>query len=99
MDLIIKLEKEIAHLKQLKIRKTQLEEENKQLEEALRKTISFYSASFFARCFNRDWNEEKICKADKRMTVYCLTHSIEIRRNEEGVKSYPYTAWRDLGYL
>ena len=99
MDLITKLEKEIAHLKQLKIRKKQLEEENKHLEEVLRKTIPFYSASLFAHNFNRSWNEEKIRKADNRMTVYCLTHSIEIRRNEEGIKSYPYTAWRDLGYL
>ena len=89
MDLIIKLEKEIAHLKQLKIRKRQLEEENKHLEKALRKIIPFYSAYLFARCFNRNWNEEKICKADKRMTVYCLTHSIEIRRNEEGIKNFP----------
>lgn len=99
MDLTTKLKKEIAYLKQLKIRKMQLEEENKHLEEALRKIIPFYSATLFSICFNSDWSEEKIRKADKRMTVYCLTHSIEIRRNEEGAKSYPYTAWRDLGYL
>ena len=99
MDLTTKLEKEIAHLKQLKIRKRQLEEENKHLEEALRKIIPFYSASLFSICFNKNWSEEKIKKADRNIAIHCLTNSIEIRRDEEGIKSYPYTAWRDLGYL
>lgn len=101
-----KLEEEITILKKLteeriklKKRKAELEEEKEILEKALKMTIPFYSSRYFSSYYNRNWSEEKIRKADKRMAVYCLTHAIEIRKNEDGTKSYPYSAWRDLGYV
>lgn len=83
----------------LEKKKNELEEENKILENALKMTIIFYSACSFSRYYNRNWSEKKIQRADRRLAVYCLTHSIEIREDEDGMRCYPYTAWHDLGYV
>lgn len=99
LDLITKLENELRTLKQLEKEKKKLEEENALLEKTIKERIPFYSARLFDSCFNKNWSEGKIKKADKRMAIYCLTHAIEIRKSDDGTKSYPCTAWFDLGYL
>ncbi|MFY9282847.1 MAG: antA/AntB antirepressor family protein [Miniphocaeibacter sp.] len=78
-----------------------LVEENETLEIALNESLKFFTVAKYNRVFNMGWNLRECQILGKRLSAYCRSHSIEIRKcetNDErfgSVNSYPLTAWDD----
>lgn len=79
-----------------------LVEEKETLEIALNESLKFYTVAKYNNIFNMGWSLT-VCQAvGKRLSAYCRSRSIEIRKcetNDErfgAVNSYPLTAWENF---
>jgi phage anti-repressor protein len=74
-------------------------EEKETLEVALNEALQFYTVAKYNSAFHMGWNMSTCQEIGKRLSIYCRTHAIEIRKcltNDErfgAVNSYPLTAW------
>ena len=79
-----------------------LSEENESLEIALNTSLKFYTVAKYNNTFGMDWCLKECQIIGKKLSAYCRTRAIEIRKcetNDErfgAVNSYPLTAWEDF---
>lgn len=91
---------QIAHQRAIEAEKRifALLETNETLEIALNESLRFYTVAKYNKEFNKKWTLEQCQRIGKRMSAYCRSHSVEIRKcetNDErfgAVNSYPLTA-------
>lgn len=89
--------------KEAEIKILALSEENETLEIALNTSLKFYTVAKYNTAFSMGWGLKECQSIGKRLSAYCKSHSIEIRKcetNDErfgSVNSYPLTAWEDFG--
>ena len=98
------LEKEQKNQQELEAMVENLEEEIEILKEALDRSLEFLSVDEFNSLYKKDWSEEECKKAEKEMTIYCLTDCIRIKEREREnplrvEKLFPKTAWEFLHML
>ena len=79
-----------------------LQEENETLEIALNTSLEFYTVAKYNKEFRLGWNLRKCQKIGKRLSAYCRSRAIEIRKCETNderfgeTNSYPISAWKDF---
>jgi phage anti-repressor protein len=79
-----------------------LAEENETLEIALNTSLQFFTVAKYNNVYKMGWNLSESQKIGKRLSAYCRSNSIEIRKcqtNDERfgeTNSYPLTAWEAL---
>jgi phage anti-repressor protein len=79
-----------------------LVEEKETLEIALNKSLQFYTVAKYNKTFHMNWDMSESQEIGKKLSAYCRSHAIEIRKcdtNDErfcSVNSYPLTAWNDF---
>lgn len=79
-----------------------LAETNETLEIALNDSIRFYTVAKYNKIFNMNWSMSKCQEIGKRLSAYCRSRAIEIRKCETNderfgtVNSYPLTAWESF---
>ena len=76
------LEKEQRNQQELEAAIVNLEEEIEILKEALERSLEFLSVEEYNSLYKKDWTEEECKKAEKEMTIYCLTDCIRIKERE-----------------
>lgn len=94
----------IAHqrAKEAQMKIFALSEENESLEIALNTSLKFYTVAKYNNTFGMDWCLKECQIIGKKLSAYCRTRAIEIRKcetNDErfgAVNSYPLTAWEDF---
>jgi phage anti-repressor protein len=95
---------EIAHRRAVEAERRifGLLEKNEILEIALNESLQYYTVAKYNKTFHMGWNMAKCQEIGKRLSAYCCSHAIEIRKCETNderfgtVNSYPITAWNDL---
>ncbi|GHU17302.1 hypothetical protein FACS189472_04000 [Alphaproteobacteria bacterium] len=103
-DKIMERALQIAHRRAIEAERRifGLVEEKESLEIALNESLQYYTVAKYNKTFRMDWSMSECKEIGKRLSAYCRSRAIEIRKcvtNDErfgSVNSYPVTAWHDL---